>query len=365
VETPESPASGRSADVGDLAPQSTVSGLVEDGIPGPSMQIQENLRDEENGDDLLPTTRGLRISSDPGRFFGYLSDAASPLEHSHSSEVDRSYAGDDGPRLSQLSPLLVASTSRSSTHPEHPPIDISPSSQRSALPLRSSLLWPHVDLETSHSAEVTGLGLSLEDTVLPSSPAYYPLSHWTTTRPSPGRPSSQRAASIAWQSPRRGDTPPQDELASQGQASPRHPESAMGEVTQSEGPRSEYTNGAVPSPRNVPLPLSPSVSASTSGSSGRLQAQPSHRTSPSRPFYPSLTDGDEDRALLSPSGYRMPFGLPTPELSPMQMPAMSRSSSSDPRSPINMWTRIPSSIIGLSRFFGRPTPSGNDTRMDP
>jgi len=348
VETPES--SGRSAEVGNSAPQSTVSwfaisGLAEGGIPSPSMQIQESLSDEDEDDPLL-TTRGLRVSSDPGRLLGNLSDAASALEHTHSPEVDSSYERDGGLGLSQLSPLLVTSISRSFTYPEHlpRPIDISPSSRRSASTLRSSLLWPHVNLETSHSAEVTGLGLSIEGAVLPS-PRYHPLSHWTTP---PRRPPSQRTASIAWQSPRRSDTPLRDGPASQGQASPQNPESATFEGTQGEGPRSESTNGAVPSPRNVPLPSSPSASAS--GSSGQLQAQPSHRTSPSMPFYPSLTNGDEDRPLRSPSGYRVPFGLPTPELSPMQAPAMTRSPSSDPRSPMTMWRRIPSSIIGLSRL---------------
>ncbi|KAH9961288.1 hypothetical protein BC827DRAFT_337843 [Russula dissimulans] len=319
------------------------------------MHIQESLSDEASEDDPLLTTRGLRNTSDPGRFFGNLPDAASPLEYTYSPEVDSSHALDDGLHLSQLSPL---------------PIDISPSSRRSAWSLRSPLLWPHVELETSHPAEVTGLGLSIEGAVLPS-PCHHPLSHRTTTPTSPGRPPSQRAASIsiAGNGVRRSDTPPQDVPASRGQASLRHPESATCERTQGEGPKSESTNGAVPSPRNVPLPSSPSASPTTStpGSSGHLQAQPSHRTSPNMPFYPSLTDGDEDRAPLSPSGYRVPFGLPTPELSPMQVPAMtrSRSFSSDPRSPIAMWTRIPNSIMGLSRFFGRPTPPGNDTRMDP
>jgi hypothetical protein len=135
------------------------------------------------------------------------------------------------------------------------------------------------------------------------------------------------------------------------------------------------TNGAAPldSPSRIPLPSSPTTST-PSGSPARLrlQAQPSHRSSPYMPFYPSLTVDREDgqqqqqqHTLLSPSGLDVPlgfasgFGRPTPHPSPIQAPppappapAVIRtpSPSADPRSPISRLTQIRGSIMGLSRL---------------
>ena len=112
-------------------------------------------------------------------------------------------------------------------------------------------------------------------------------------------------------------------------------------------------NGAAPSPRNVPLPPSPSTPRSaTSGTSPRLQAQPSHRSSPTHPFYPSLAGDDRDdisdrqstRARLeldehrlSPSGLHITFGLPSLGFTPVfHVPALIRSPLTDPHSPIHL-----------------------------
>jgi hypothetical protein len=117
-----------------------------------------------------------------------------------------------------------------------------------------------------------------------------------------------------------------------------------------------YDDDDAPSPHNVPLPSSPPTSITSSAfSASHLQAQPSHRLTPQMTFYPSLArnDSDDDRStpLLDPSGLDIPFGLPTPALSPNQVPAAGRSPSADPRSPIARWTRIPgSSVMELSRF---------------
>jgi hypothetical protein len=123
----------------------------------------------------------------------------------------------------------------------------------------------------------------------------------------------------------------------------------------------------------VPLPSSPTPS--TTGSPVRLQAQPSHRVSPLMPFYPSLADDDDDDLqqpappLLSPPSHLqvddIAFGRPTPRSSliSIQVPAAvpvpqpvaspSRTTPTDPRSPISRLTRIPGSIIGISRLVAR------------
>ena len=66
-------------------------------------------------------------------------------------------------------------------------------------------------------------------------------------------------------------------------------------------------------------------------------------------LYPSLAS--EDPELLSPSGLNVAFGLPTPGLSPIQAPALIRSPSVDPRSPVPSQMRIPGDIMGLFVFL--------------
>ncbi len=368
VEIPESP--GRSAHVPSSptphpagSPYS-VSSLVEDAIPGPPAQSQEGPgeEEEEGGDDPPLMTRPRRASSDDSRSLGNLSDVASPLKPTHSPQVDRQCALGDYPALSSPSAPVVASTSRLTTHLMAQsiglsPIEISASSPRRAWPLLSPLLpQPHVDLEACRSPEVIGLGLSIEGGAL-SSPQRHALPHRTTPQASrrilPCRP----AGSIGEQSPTRDDRSPCDAPTSQDQASPSCFRAPACDRAPSGGTKS--TSSAAPSPRNVPLPSSPTPttrSAASSGSSAqRFQTQPHHRLSPDHPFYPSLggagDDSDRSRTpLLSPSSLRIAFGLPTPGLSPVQVPAVIRSPAADPRSPISQWTRIPGSVFGLSRL---------------
>ena len=369
VEIPESP--GRSA----YLPSSTtphtagspysVSSLVVDAIPGPPAQSQEgpSEEEEEGSDDPPLMTRPRRASSDDSRSLGNSSDVASPLKPTHSPQVDRQCALGDYSALSSPSAPVVASTSRLTTHlmaqsTGPSPIEISASSPRRAWPLLSPLLpQPHVDLEACRSPEVIGLGLSIEGGAL-SSPQRHALPHRTTPQASPRILPCRPAGSIGEQSPTRDDRSPCDAPTSQGQASPSCFRAPACDRAPSGGTRS--TSSAAPSPRNVPLPSSPTPttrSASSSGSSAqRFQTQPHHRLSPDHPFYPSLggagDDSDRSRAppLLSPSGLRIAFGLPTPGLSPVQVPAVIRSPAADPRSPISQWTRIPESVIGLSRY---------------
>ena len=374
VETSESP--GRSAHVVGPAPQRAVSPLaisdsVEDRIPGRPTQSQQCLNDEENVTNALTTTPPLGTPTDDSRSFGFLVDATTPLTRTHSSQVDRQCLGqgasEDCPDLSRSpSPLVVpCTTSRSTTHPlTHSShlslIDISASSPCRALPPLSTLpSQPHIDQEVSVSPEVIGLGLSIEDEAVPSSQRHA-LPHRTTSRSSPRiladrpagshmndgvsltRPNSRSDHPTEEQSPTRDHRSRWDAHMSQGQTPPSLP----GEVAFDHAPSGETRsmNGAAPSPRNVPLPSSPPTPGSaTSGTSTHLQAQPSHRSSPNHPFYPSLA-GDDDtsdrqssRARLSPSGVHFALRLPTLGLtSVIQVPALIRSPLTHPHSPIHL-----------------------------
>ncbi|KAN0114113.1 hypothetical protein V8E52_007089 [Russula decolorans] len=412
VETPGSP--GRSAHVASSnppTPQPTVSpfavsGLVENAIPDISTQSQERLNVEDDGDN----SQDLQVSSgDAG--FGNLGDVdvvdLASVEHTNSSRADLSVLFDDSPTLTRLqSPSKVASTSRASTH--LPTQSIRPSGLDSTSPPRVWPLWspslpPYVDQETSRSPEVTGLGLSIEGIMSPPSRSH-PLQHHQMTTRAPLRiPPHWHAGSIDRQRTTGDDTLPRDAPATapQAQESPSYLRSAMSNLMhqqqQSGGSRSTNDVAAplLNSPSNIPLPSSPTTSTpSGSPARSRLQAQPSHRSSPYRPFYPSLTVDREDdqqrqHTLLSPSGLDVPlgfasgFGRPTPHPSPIQAPAPAPappasappavirmpSPSADPRSPISRFTQIRGSIVGLSRsfLFGRPTgtpsPQGTTRRM--
>lgn len=380
VETPGSP--GRSAHVASSNPPTqltvspfAVSSLVEDAIPDLSTQSQDN------GDN----SQDLQASSGDARF-GNLGDVGvvdpASVEHTNSSRADLSVLFDDSPILTRLqSPSKIASTSRASTH--LPTQSIRPSGLDSTSPPRVWPLWspslpPFVDQEASRSTEVAGLGLSIEGIMSPRS---HPLQHQMTTRAPLRIPPHRHAGSIDRQSTAGDDTFPQDASAPapQAQESPSYLRSAMSklmQLQQSGGTRS--TNDAAPlnSPSNIPLPSSPTTSTpSGSPTRSRLQTQPSHRSSPYMPFYPSLTvdredDQQQQHTLLSPSGLDVPlgfasgFGRLTPHPSPVQAPApapapaviRTPSPSADPRSPISRLTQIRGSIMGLSRlarfFFG-------------
>jgi hypothetical protein len=372
VETPGSP--GRSAHVASSNPPTpqltvspfAVSSLVEDAIPDLSTQSQDN---GDNSQDLQASSGDARFENrgDVG-----VVDPAS-VEHTNSSRADLSVLFDDSPTLARLqSPSKVASTSRASTH--LPTQSIHPSGLDSTSPPRVWPLWspslpPLVDQEASRSTEATGLGLSIEGIMSPRS---HLLQHQMTTR-APLRISPyQLAGSIDRQGTTGDDTFPLDAPAPapQAQESPSYLRSAMSNLMQlQQSGRTRSTNDAAPldSPSNIPLPSSPTTSTpSGSPTRLRLQAQPSHRSSPYMPFYPSLTvdredDQQQQRTLLSPSGLDVPlgsasgFGRPTPHPSPIQAPApapaviRTPSPSADPRSPISRLTQIRGSIMGLSR----------------
>lgn len=356
VETPRS--LGRSAHVASLpAPQPTVSPFVvsspvENTTAGPSTQSQEGPNEEENED-------SSQASSDDTRF-ETVCDAEDLLERTNSPQVDRSIAFNDSPSLSRpLSPLIVASTSRSLTHLTQ---SIRPSGHTTAL--SSPLVWPwwspslspYVDSESSHSTEGTGLGLSIEGSMSPSLPSHSPQHRTTAPAPSGSLP-HRLAGRIEGQSSTGPDPPPRGASVSQAppSPSPSHLGSAVSDLTyQSEGAR--FTNSVAPSPRNVPLPSSPPTSTPRSSPARRLQAQPSHRSSPLMPFYPSLAIVNVPST--PPSRLNIDFDRPTPRLSPSHItvvpaPAASRTPSADPRSPLSRLARLPGSIMEISRFATR------------
>jgi len=96
VETSESP--GPFTHIVGLTPQHAVSplsisGSVEDRIPGLPMQSQQCLNDEENGTNALMTTRPLSTPTDDSRSFGFLVDATDLLACTHSSHMDHQCLG--------------------------------------------------------------------------------------------------------------------------------------------------------------------------------------------------------------------------------------------------------------------------------
>lgn len=356
VERPRSP--GRSAHVAGSppAPQPavspfTISNTGENAIPDPSTQRQEEgPNGDENGDDSQTSSDDTRVEISD--------DVVDPLDRTNSPRADRSVALDDSPSLSRpLSPLMITSTSRSATHllaqcirPSG--LDTTSSSSSWVWPLWSPSLPPHVTSVASSSTEVTGLGLSIEG-ILSSSPPSQPLQHQTTTQAPPGT-THRSAGSVEGQSQTRQDTSPRGSPVSRVPATPPNLRSAL---LSNPAPQSSVA----PSPRNVPLPSSPTTS--TSGSPVRLQTQPSHRVTPRMPFYPSLAiDDDNDDAPSTPSRLGIASERPTPQWlpSPIQAPAAASRhapSLADPRSPISRLTRIPGSIMEISRlarvFFSR------------
>src|SRR6266850_2039276 len=353
VETSEPP--GRSAHASPT-PQPAASHvtLSEDAIPGSPAQNQDGLSEEDDGNSPPLMIPPPHTSSGNSRPFGNLSDSTSP--HRHSPQVERQPALDGCQALSRPpSPPIVGSTSRSTTRlsAQSTPIsyiDTSALSPRRPSPLFSPmLLQPHLDPESSPSTETIGLGLSIEDAALP--PRTEPQASASIL---PYRP----VRSIGGQSPIRDDRSPRNAPNFQAETPPsRFRAVACGGTSG----RTREMGSAAPSPHNVPLPPSPTntYGGTSSGPSAQLQVQPRHRPSPKHTFYPSLSAGDNSdsdhrpraSSLLSPSSLRIAFGLFTPGLSPVQVPAVIRSPSSDPRSPIRQGTQIPGDIMmGLSQL---------------
>lgn len=322
--------------------------LSEDSIPGSPAQNQDSLSGEDDGNSPPLMIPPPHTSSGDSRPFGNVSVSMSP--HRHSPPVDRQPALDGCQVLSlPPSPPTVGSTSRSTARlsTQSTPIsyiDTSALSPRRPSPLFSPmLLQPHLDLESSLSTETIGLGLSIEDAALP--PRTEPQASASIL---PYRP----VGIIGGQSPTRRNAP-----NFQVETPPsRFRAVACGGTSG----RTRSMGSAAPSPHNVPLPPSPNTYGGTSSSpSTQLQVQPSHRPSPKHGFYPSLSVGDNSESdhrprapsLLNPSSLRITFGLFTPGLSPVQVPAVIRSPSSDPRSPIRQGTQIPGDIMmGLSQL---------------
>ncbi|KAI0256034.1 hypothetical protein BJV78DRAFT_1168742 [Lactifluus subvellereus] len=319
-----------------------MAGLVEGIGPGPSAQSQDDLNEDDSERDATLTIL-WPYAPDNSRLFGTL--RASPSGHVRSPQADLSYPrGDSPPPCRPLSPSLVASPSRTPTHLRTQDIRLSLVGIAASSPRRSPPSPPlpsHVDLEASRSAAATSLGLSLGGDAV-SSLRHHPLPRSPAVQASPSSsPAYYRRAGR--QSPTGNETYPRNAIP-QDQAPP---------LCLSAAPRDrmqgivgvELIDGVAPSPHRIPLPLSPAPSARSS--SVRSLAQPSHRHRPEMPLYPSLANGGG--ALLSPSGLDIAFGLPTPALSPIQVPAVIRSPSMDPRSPLSSQTRIPGNFMGLLR----------------
>ena len=392
METPGSPGLSAHVAISPPTPQLAVSPIAipslvaENAIPDLSTQSQEGMNgkdDEDNSQDLR-----RQVPSGDARF-GNLGDVVDPPAslHSDSSRADLSVLFDDSLTLTRLqSPSKVASTSRASSH--LPTQSIHPSGLDTTSPPRLWPLWPpslppHVDQEASFSTEVTGLGLSIEGIMSPRS---QPLKHQMTMVPL-RIPLHQHAGIINLRSTTGDDdTFPRDAhepvsaLAPQAQPgeSPLYLRSAISNLMQQQpsgGTRPTNDGAAAPldSPSNIPLPSSPATST-PSGSPTRLRLrQPSHRSTPSMPFYPTLTVDREDdqeqqrqHTISSLSGFDVPLGFassgferPTPHPSPIRTPASApspvaaiRTSSplADPRSPISRLRQIPGSFMGLSRL---------------
>ncbi|KAF8274595.1 hypothetical protein EI94DRAFT_1713808 [Lactarius quietus] len=329
----------------------TPSSLAEDIVYRPSTPSKDDLNDGDRG--VVPSRRAS--SSQSGNRES-ARGTLSPLEDVH-SQFDHPNAGDDILlSLTQpLSPQLAASTFTTPTHFRTQNIRRSPEDPSASSPRD---VWPtsplsHYSFELSATPASSGLGLltgvaSPHRQPLPQSPAVQTFS---------ASPVNRSARSTDAESPMR-NTESSRNVPEQAHASSPHLSTATPEDAQSVRTR-PIDCGSI-SHHSVPLPPSPFSSASNS--SARLQVQPGHRRNPRRSLYPSLASADPE--LLSPSGLDGVFGLPTPGFSPIQTPALIRSPSMDPRSPVPSQMRIPGDIMGTI-FFGRPTPPTNNTQMIP
>ena len=308
----------------------TMLSLAEGIGPGPSAPSQEGLNEGDNEEDVPLTNVPPHASSDPSWAFG------TPCDSTH-VQAGLSHTRDDGSPLS-LSTVVLESAPENPTH-------LWTQVTHSTSPRRTwSPRPPHVDPQVSISATPT---LSLgANTVL--SPRHLPLPQIPVVPTTPSSPVYHRTRRI---SPQRSpeDHPYPNDTATSGNrvhSSSSCPSTGTRDHTQGVV-GVELSGRAAPSPRSVPLPVSPASSTTSSSPSARLQVQPqpSHRHRPDMPLYPSLEDGGSSPPPLNPDG----FGLPNPALSPIQVPAtaMMRSPSTDPRSPFSPWMRIPGDFVRL------------------
>ena len=311
--------------------------LAEDMVHHPSTLSQDDPNEGDREDLGAPSGRTF-----PSRSGNHESPRGvlSPMEHMH-PQLAHPNTGDGIllPFTQPLSPQVAASAFQTPTHVRTQNIrGQSPADHDASSPRE---VWPtsppsHYSFNLSLSP-VSGLGLLTSV----ASPCHQPLPLSPAARSFLTSPVNRSAGSTNDQSPRR-NTPDGPE---QAQASSPNLGAGTPEDSQSVGPRS--TNRGSLSHHNVPLPPSPASSASNL--STRLQVQPGHRSTPRMSLYPPLAS--EDPELLSPSGLNVAFGLPTPGLSPIQTPALIRSPSMDPRSPVPSRMRIPGDIMGLLLVF--------------
>jgi hypothetical protein len=325
------------------SPFLTSLSLAEDIVYHPSTPSQGDLNEGDGEGHGVPSER---TSSSRSGNHGSPRGALSPMEHTH-PQTAHPNPGDGSllPLPQPLPPQAAVSAFQTPTHFRtqnirgRSPADHAASSPREVWPTSPS----HYSFNLSLSP-VSGLGLLTNV----ASPCRQPL----PLSPAAQIPTSPVNGSVGTndaQSPIRNPKPPPNR--EQAQALAPHLSVATPEDMQSVGTRP--TNRGTLSHLNVPLPPSPASFASNL--STRLQVQPGHRRTPRMALYPSLAS--EDPELLSPSGLNVVFGLPTPGLSPMQTPALIRSPSMDPRSPVPSQMRIPGDIMGLLRVFPH---SGHD-----
>ena len=313
----------------------TPSSLEEDIVYHPSALRQDDLNEGNREDNAPPGCASSSRSGNRGSARG----ARSPIEHML-SQFDHLYTGDN---MQPISPQPAGSGRGflTPTHLRTQNIRQSPAAPSASSPRE---VWPTSPL-SHHSFELsssTTSGLGLLTGV--ASPRCQPLPPSPAAQTVPESTVNRSVNSTDAQSPLR-NTESSRNTPQQAHASSPHLSATTPEDMQSVRVR-PIDYGSM-SHLNVPLPPSPVSSASNS--SARMQVQPGHRCSPRRSLYPSL-DG-EDPELLSPSGLDLVFGLPTPGLSPIQTPAVIRSPSMDPRSPVPSQMRIPGDTMGLLRAF--------------
>ena len=312
------------------------SSLAEDIVYRPSALSQDD-RHEGDEDHVLPERASSNQSGNRGSARGVLSS----MKHLH-SQFDHPNTGDDTllPLPRPLSPQPAGSANPTPTHVRTRNIRRSLADPSASSPPEVWLTSPasHYSFEFEFSPTTSGLGLLTGA----ASPRRQPLPQSPATQTFLASPVNRSVRSTDAQSPIRNT-----ESLSNAPQQPHAPSPHLSTATPEDRQSVRIRPIGFLSPHNVPLPPSPTSSASNS--SARMQVQPGHRRSPRASLYPSLAS--EDPELLSPSGLDVVFGLPTPGLSPIQTPALIRSPFMDPRSPVPSQMRIPGDIMGLLRAF--------------
>ncbi|KAH9978706.1 hypothetical protein BGW80DRAFT_690679 [Lactifluus volemus] len=298
----------------------TISSMAEGVGPGPSVHSPEDLDEGDNEENVPLTNVPPNASSDPSWVFGTLCDSTHV-------QADLSHTRDDGPPLSPSAVAVLESAPENPTHlwmqvTRSSLIDIETSPRRAWSPRPLSLSL-HVDPQASSSATLTGLELSLgANTVL--SPRHLPLPQTPVVPTTPSSPICHRTRNGTSISPPRSpeDHPPYPGNATASRNQVHSPLSCPSPSTRdhTQGVVGvQLSEGAAPSPRNVPLPASPASSAISSSPSARLQVQPSHRHRPDMPLYPSLEDGGSSPPPLNPDGLGqiLPLGYRTRRYYPL------------------------------------------------